>query len=497
MVKSVTEMKTDIIAKLEAIVGSDCVTDAETLSGYAAVSGAAPTGQPICIVRPTGTAQVREIVKLANEAGINLVVASSSGPRFRGSTIPEGEGVIVDLSAMRKIIRVDRRNKVAIVEAGVTFGELQQAAAKQGLKVMLPLLPRAGKSVLASYLDREPILAGKFHWDMTDPLLCTELVFGSGDMYRTGSAAGPGSLEEQWEHGIAQKNPTGPASADFVRIVQGSQGTMGIVTWASIKLEQEPKLRRLYFVQSDNLAKLVDFSYRVNRVKLADEFLILDGPSLGAILGEGAESAKQLASKQASFTAIYTVAGYEHLPEMRVDYEEKDIADIAQACGLTIRSQIPGASANHMMKLIDAPSAEPYWKLRPRGGFRELFFLTTMDKTPAFIARMEDILASRGFEREDMGVYIQPIQQGRSCHVEFNLAYDPADAASADAAEQVLLEAGPAMAEAGAFFSRPYGPVVPVVYDRCPDTVDALRKLKGILDPNGVLNRGKLCFGEG
>ncbi len=496
MVKSVTEMKTDIVAKLEAIVGSACITDEATLNGYAAVPGQAPGVVPLCVVRPTSTAQVREIVKLANETGLNLVTASSQGPRYRGDTVPASESVIVDLSTMQKIIRVDARNKVAIVEAGVTFGQLQEAAARQGLKVMLPLLPRAGKSVLASYLDREPILAAKFHWDMTDPLLCTEMVFGTGDMFRTGSAAGPGSLEEQWEKGIAQKNPTGPAHADFVRIVQGSQGTMGIVLWASVKLERTPKLQRLYFVQSDNLAKLVDFSYRVNRMKLADEFLILDGVSLGAILARE-DSAAELASKQAPFTAVYCVAGYEHLPEMRVDYEEKDIADIAQACGLTVRSQIPGASANHMMKLLSAPSAEPYWKLRPRGGFREIFFLTTMDKTPSFIALMEDILASRGFAREDMGVYIQPIQQGRSCHVEFNLAYDPADAASADAAEKVILEAGPALVEAGAFFSRPYGSVVPVVYGRCPDTVDALRILKGILDPNGVLNRGKLCYEEG
>ncbi len=497
MVKSATDIKTELITKLEAITGSACVTDAQTLSSYAAVSGAEPTGEPICVVRPGSTAEVREIVKLANESGLNLVVASSSGPRFKGGAIPAGEGVIVDLSAMNKIVRVDYRNKVAIVEPGVTYGQLQAAAAKQGLKVLMPLLPRAGKSVLASYLDREPILAGKFHWDMTDPLLCTELVFGTGDMFRTGSACGPGSLEEQWEHGSAQKNPTGPASADFVRIVQGSQGTMGIVTWASVKLELEPKLRRLYFAQSENLAKLVDFSYRVNRAKLADEFLVLNGPALGAILGENPESTRALAAKQAPYTCVYCLAGYDHRPEMRVEYEEKDVADIAQSCGLTVRQQIPGASGNHMMKLLDAPSTEPYWKQRPAGGFRDIFFLTTMDKTPAFIRLMEAMLERHGFAPENLGIYIQPIQQGRSCHLEFNLFYDPSDAPESDKVEQLLGEASAALAGAGAFYSRPYGACADIAYGRCPDTVDALLKLKGILDPNGVLNRGKLCFGEG
>ncbi len=496
MVESMTEMKRDTAARLAAIVGSERVLGEEALRSFRSAAGGAE-GLPLAGVRPMSTAQVRDIVKLANETGLNLVAASSAGPRFRGGTQPAGEGVIVDLSAMQRIIRMDRRNKVAIIEPGVTFGQLQAAAAAQGLKVLMPLLPRAGKSVLASYLDREPITAAKFHWDMTDPLLCTELVFGTGDMFRTGSAAGPGSLEQQWEKGIAQKNPTGPAHADFVRIVQGSQGTMGIVTWASVKLEVLPRLRRLFFVQSDDLGKLVEFSYRVNRVKLADEFLILNGASLGAMLGDTPETVSAIAAKQAPYTCIYCLAGYDHLPEMRVDYQEKDTADIAQACGLTIGQQIPGAGAKHMMDLLDAPSAEPYWKTRARGGFREIFFLTTLDKTASFIRLMEAFLERHGFPPEDMGIYIQPIQQGRSCHLEFNLAYDPGDEAAARRMDKLFLEASAALAGAGAFFSRPYGAWAEIAYGRCPDTVKALRKLKAILDPAGVLNRGKLCFGEG
>ena len=101
---------------------------------------------------------------------------------------------------MDKIVRSDRRNKVALIEPGITFQELIDEADKMGLKVLMPLLPRAGKSVIGSYLEREPIQIPKYHWDMTDPLLCTELVFGTGDLFRTGSAAGPGSLEQQWDH---------------------------------------------------------------------------------------------------------------------------------------------------------------------------------------------------------------------------------------------------------------------------------------------------------
>ena len=84
----------------------------------------------------------------------------------------------------------------------------------------------------------------KHHWESQDPLLCIEVVFGTGDLFRTGDSAGPGSLEEQWEVGKAQSRPMGPSYTDFAKIVQGSQGTMGIVTWASLKCRPFPKLKK-------------------------------------------------------------------------------------------------------------------------------------------------------------------------------------------------------------------------------------------------------------
>jgi len=497
MVKTAAELKGEVMESITGIVGPAAVSDdAGLLQGYASGLASGAQGQPFLAVRPADAKQVQAVVRLANQVGLNLVPVSSGEPRMRGDSVPAGEAVMVDLSAMNRIVRMDRRNKVAIIEPGVTFEQLKSAAAREGLKVFTPLLPRPQKSVIASYLEREPILTPKFHWDMTDPMLCTELVFGTGDLFRTGSAAGPGSLEDQWKMGIAQKNPTGPAHADFMRVVQGAQGTMAMVTWASVKLELLPQARRLYFVTSDSLNKLVDFSYRVNRVKLADEFLILNASALANILEEDAGKIGALAAAQAPYTAIYCVAGYQYFPEKRVEYEEKDISDIAQATGLTIKREIPGASARRMMEVLDGPSPEPYWKLRAKGSFREIFFLTTMDKTQGFISLMEDLALARGYPVEEMAVYIQPIQQGRSCHLEFNFFCDPADGAGTAAAEALCAEAAAALADAGAFFSRPYGAWADLAYKRCPDSVKALRMVKDILDPAGVLNRGKLCFGE-
>jgi FAD/FMN-containing dehydrogenase len=119
--------------------------------------------------------------------------------------------------------------------------------------------------------------------------------------------------------------------------------------------------------------------------------------------------------------------------------------------------------------------------------------LTTLDRVPDFIQVMEAEAQAAGYPQERIGVYIQPIQQGRNVHLEFTLYFGPADRAKAG---ELFTSASAALAEAGAFFSRPYGPWADLAYARCPDTVAALRKVKDMLDPDGVLNRGKLCFSK-
>jgi len=174
-----------------------------------------------------------------------------------------------------------------------------------------------------------------------------------------------------------------------------------------------------------------------------------------------------------------------------VAYQEKDLAAHAQAAGVMAASEVPGCSAKRMERILASPSPEPYYKAAPKGAFMDIFFLTTLDRVPHFVSVMEAEAGKHGYPPERVGTYIQPIQQGRNVHLEFTLYYDSADAAKAG---ELFTSASQALSEAGAFFSRPYGPWADLAYARCPDTVAALRKVKDMLDPDGVLNRGKLCF---
>ena len=197
------------------IVGAGNVSyEQAALDAYSSDMSFVNAVRPVCVVKPKNAEQIQKIVKLANDTTTPLVPVSSGPPHFRGDTVPGiGGAVIVDLSGMKKIVFVDRARRVAMVEPGVTFGELIPAAEKEGLRLNMPLLPRKSKTVVGSMLEREPVILPKYQWDISDPLACVGIVFGTGDEFRTGQSAGPGTVEEQWSVGGIQKAPYGPGVA--------------------------------------------------------------------------------------------------------------------------------------------------------------------------------------------------------------------------------------------------------------------------------------------
>jgi FAD/FMN-containing dehydrogenase len=475
------------------IVGAGAVIDdPAVLSEYSRDMSFTPAQSPAMVVKPADASEVRALVEWANRYLIPLVPVSSGPPHFRGDTVPQQGGVVVDLSQMNGILRIDRKNRVAMIEPGVTFADLKPEVEKQGMRVMTPLAPRSAKSIIGSYLEREPTLVPRYHWDMSDPLCCTEVVFGSGDLFRTGAAAGPGTLEEQWESGQAQKSPLGPGPTDFHRVIQGAQGTLGIVTWATIRLELLPSMQELLLVGCEKLEEVTEFVHWLQRLKLGDECLVLDRLNLASILEQDARAIEGLRSTLPPYVLILVVGGYERLPEERVAYQMNDVMALAQRTGVNPARELPGLDTKRLLEALSSPSPDPYWKLRYRGSCADIFFLTTLDRASGFIQVVRESCRETGCPEANMGAYVQPIQQGRSCHVEFNLTFDPAS--EVDLARRTFELASRDLMSHGAFFSRPYGAWAELLRAKIPEHVTALRKVKGIFDPNGVMNPGRLFF---
>jgi len=483
--------------KLAKIVGAGNVShDRAILEEYSRDMSFVNTLRPVCVIKPTNASDIQKIVNLANETLTPLVPVSSGPPHFRGDTVPgTGGAVIVDLTKMKKVIRVDRAHRVAMVEPGVTFGELIPAVEKEGLRLNMPLLPRKSKTVVGSMLEREPVVMPKYQWDISDPLACVEVVFGSGEMFRTGQAAGPGTIEEQWAAGGAQKTPYGPGPAQWNRLIQGAQGTMGIVTWASLRCELLPKLEEPFLVGSSDLNKLFELVHWLIRLRLVNECLVLNNSNLAAIMakkwpGDYAD----LKDSLPPWVLFFNVAGYDYFPEDRVSSQIKGISDITNRIGVEAVRAVGRVSAAEMLKTVRRPSDEPYWKLRYKGACHDIFFITTYDKLEGQISVMYELANEFGYPASDMGIYLQPIVQGANCHCEFNLFYDPQNPGELNRVEELSAEAVNVLMATGAFFSRPYDKSARMIVNRDAAYVEALTRVKEILDPNRVMNPGKLCF---
>jgi len=479
--------------KLVQIVGPDRVSqDATTLESYSSDISFVTSIKPKYVVKPDSSSAVKELVKLAKETNTPLVPVSSGAPHFRGDTVPGiGGAVVVDLSGMKKIIKVDRPRRVAMVEAGVTFGELIPAVKKEGIRLNMPFMPKSSKSVVASLLDREAVVMPGYQWDVSDPLACIEVYFGSGDEFRTGQAAGPGTIEEQWAVGGVQKAPYGPGIASWHRLVQGSQGAMGIVTWASMRCELLPKIEEPFVVGSSNLNTLIEMASWLVRLRMVTECFIFNNTDMATIFaGNGADIKGNLPA----YTLFYVVPGYDVFPEERVSSHIKNITEITKRLGVEAKKAIGGISANEIMKAAQQPCPDPYWKLRAKGASEDVLFLTINDNVQNTIDTMKKMAEKAGYPVSDIGIYIQPVVQGTSVHCEFNLPYDRNNSNESARVKKLALEATKGLMAQGAFFSRPYGEAAGMIMNRDAASKTVLTRLKKLFDPNGVMNPGKIGF---
>ena len=482
---------------LSRIVGSENVLiDPETLKEYSTDMSFINPIRPRCVVKPKDVEEVQKLVEWANETLTPLVPVSSGTPHFRGDTVPgAGGAVIVELHGMKNIIRIDCRNRVALIEPGVTFAEIIPELEREGLRLNMPLLPRASKSVVGSLLEREPVIMPKYHWDGSDPLACVEVIYGNGEKFRTGSAAGSGDLDYQWKSGAAQVAAGGPAQADFHRLIQGSQGTMGIVTWVTVRCERLPRREEPFFIGSSDLNGLLELNHWLIRRRLVDECLILNNTNLAQMLaGQWPEEFETIKDSLPPWILVCCIAGYEYLPEEKVAYQQKAVADISGQMGLKPVKNLAGVSAINVLHMLRKPSEEPYWKLRGKGSCCDVFFIAVSDRLPELIETMEDVTGRQEYPPRDVGIYIQPVVQGTSYHCEFNLFYAPDNPGQVDRVRLLSTMLPEILATRGAFFSRPYGSWADMVYGKEAETTTALRKIKGIFDPNNILNPGKLCF---
>lgn len=449
---------------------------------------------PDYVVKPETTEQIADLVAMANQTGLP-VIPSSSSVHFYGATLPKYGGIILDLRKMDHILEIDERNRMARIQPGVTWKKLSAELGKKGFFAVSPLLPHPHSSVLTSYLEREPLSIPRYEFG--DPLLGTEVVWPNGEVFKTGSASAPG-FPSSYSRGA---NPQGPGSMDFYRLLQGAQGTMGIVTWANIKVEFLPTTNKAFFIPFDNLKEVPGVLYKIGKLRIGYEYFLVNSLNWAVLFGEdGVESPGVLKEGLPNYIFIILLSGIRRRPKEKVVYEEKALNNMmSQEFNhlekLAFFPGLPGQEKK-LPNILRHPYPEDkvYWKLKYKGAIRELFFITTLEGAPSLLNFALREAIGAGFPGEDIGIYVQPIEYGSGCHCQLNFYYDPEDSALKEKIPKIYDAVAESLLNRGAHFTRPYGSLAKMVFGRAGDYVDLLKKTKSIFDPNNILCPGNLCF---
>jgi FAD/FMN-containing dehydrogenase len=323
-----------------------------------------------------------------------------------------------------------------------------------------------------------------------------EVVWPNSDPFRLGSASVNG-YPDSGSHG---GNPSGPG-IDFYRFVQGAQGTMGVVTWTNLKVMFRTKKDKVYFVPVDDLSYAQEFLYRILPRRVGQEVVLLNRTDLATIIAEDfKKDFERLRATLPPWTLVIVVSGLLRRPDEKIAYEEKLLKEVVknEFRKLTLDEALPGfpGLGEKMLFLLRNPwpADGPYWKNRWQGASQSLFFIARPDKSQKYVDVVEAVAPKHGYAIADIGSYIQPIEHNRGCQIEFTFFYDGKNAAEKARIAALYKDAAKALINEGALFTRPYGELAPMVYERAAGYVQALKRVKKIFDPNNIMNPGNLCF---
>ncbi len=224
-----------LIDKLTLIVGADNITTSMQdmiCYGYDATQ---MEFLPNAVVHPANTEEVSEILKLANRERFP-VFPRGAGSGFTGGSLPKSGGVVLVTTRMNRILRIDTENLIAEVEPGVVTEQFQQAVEKVGL--FYPPDPASLKfSTLGGNVAENAGGPRCIKYGVTrDFVMGLELVLPTGEIIRTGG-----------------ETYKGVVGYDMTRLLCGSEGTLGVITKIIFKILPFPDAKKTMLTIFDSI----------------------------------------------------------------------------------------------------------------------------------------------------------------------------------------------------------------------------------------------------
>ncbi len=248
-----------IIEKLRKIVEEAAIiTEKDVMEPYLHDETPGLKGYAEAVVLPSSTDEVSQIMELANRELI-AITPRGGGTGLSGGAVPQG-GIVLSLEKLNRILDIDVANSVAVVEPGVVTGTLREEVEK--LNLFYPPDPASLDScTIGGNIAEDAGGAQTLKYGTTkNYVLGLEVVLPTGEVIFTG--------------GKLMKNATG---YELMHLFIGSEGTLGVVTKAILKLIPAPKYRvdlLIPFTKFENLSHTVlDILHKHGILPAALEFM--------------------------------------------------------------------------------------------------------------------------------------------------------------------------------------------------------------------------------
>lgn len=452
-----------IYKALAEIVGEDYVSNRpEELYIYSSDPGTTEPRRPDYVVMPKTTEEVQKIVKLANQERIP-VVPMGAGLTLTGLTLPLRGGIVVDLRRMDRIIEVNEKARYVVIEAGVTEGKLKAYLERHypHLKHSIPDAPPSATVVGNALIHGQGRLSQQYGFT-SDMINGLEVVLPTGEVCRLGSCA----ASPYW----FSRAPL----PDLIGLFVGWLGTTGIVTKLSLKLYPRKKLRDVEIFVTEDPELVPEVVFRVTHTEMVEDVDIWAQPY-------------PLIFKDLQHTSIYLTGDNEE----ELEFKRKTVWN---ALRHIIDSREGGFMfANPDMKegflKSPQPSVARIADVKRGGGFGYVGAIIPVEKFPEAYRRGIELSL-----KHDIGTYsfmARVVGRGHALMFAWSYPFNRADAKSVERARRALdetdelaLELGGIPWKAGVYGQR-------LIMERMdPNTLNLLKRVKALLDPNGVMNPG-------
>jgi glycolate oxidase len=418
---------------------------------------------PAVVVCPETAQEVVQIHRFAHANRIP-VTPRAMGSSLSGGAMPSAGAIVLSVMRMNRILEIDRINRVAVVETGVITADLQRAVEAQGL--FYPPDPSSlRQSAIGGNIAENAGGARCLKYGVTaDYVTALEVVLADGTLLRTG--------------GKTVKNVTG---YDLRALFTGSEGTLGTVTQATLRLLPKPKFTRTALASFDAMQ---DAAAAVREV-MSSGILPTAMELLDALTVECVNALGEIVfPPNAEAVLLFAVDG-NHEAAVAGDLEE--IARIVRRCG-----------ASHVNVAESAAQSERLWEARravsPALARRRPNKLgedicVPVSEIPAMIERVRAIAA-----RYELLIPVFGHAGDGNLHP--NILCDRSDAQEIERVRRAAREIFEAAVELGGTLSGEHGIGVLkkqfMELDLGTDALGVMRRIKDALDPQGIMNPGKI-----